>query len=134
MAVRALWSFCAWLRVLRFAGLHRRAAKGPRRSRANMRPAAAKSRGLYGRPAGYVNAMAGNLRLSSRPSEAQRSESRDPVITEGCVVTGSPLSGPTKIAGNSSAARIVSHRRFSWVPGAGTTRVSDGELIQCERG
>src|SRR5262249_46735992 len=28
---------------------------------------------------------------------------------------------PTKIAGHSSAARAVSHRRFSWVPGAGTT-------------
>jgi hypothetical protein len=28
---------------------------------------------------------------------------------------------PTKIAGHSSAARMVSHRQFSWVPGAGTS-------------
>src|SRR5204862_741421 len=44
---------------------------------------------------------------------AERSESR--------WRAGTAIRVPTKIAGRSSAARMVLHRRFSWVPGAGTT-------------
>jgi len=57
------------------------------------------------------------------------SESRNPVITDRPVpalsrdqgLLGPRYPGPYEIARHSSAATIVSHRRFSWVPGAGTT-------------
>src|SRR6516162_6128609 len=79
----------------------------------------------------HPRCRAGDNPLGCRPGRPprKRGESREPVIHALAKAMDRRRSDywvpavrvPTKIAGHSSAARLVSRRRFSWVPGAGTT-------------